>query len=136
LTTVGRARRRVLIIEDNADAAESLELVLMIGNHEVAVARDGPTGIAQARQFRPDIVLCDVGLPGMDGYEIARALRADETLRGTFLVALTGYARPEDIQRAADAGFDRHLAKPPDPERLLQQIEEIPASQPGVKYTH
>jgi two-component system CheB/CheR fusion protein len=117
----------VLIIEDNADAAESLELVLTVGHHEVAVARDGPTGIARARQFRPDVVLCDVGLPGMDGYEVARSFRADETLRGAFLVALTGYARPEDIQRAADAGFDRHLAKPPDPEGLLRQIEEAPA---------
>jgi signal transduction histidine kinase len=118
--------RRVLVIEDNSDAADSLREVLMLGNHEVAVAHDGPESIAQAREFRPEIVLCDLGLPGMDGYEIARALRADESSKDVFLVALSGHTLPEDLQRASEAGFQRHLAKPPSPEKLEELLAEIP----------
>jgi PAS domain S-box-containing protein len=118
------AGRRVLIIEDNIDAADSLREVLEFGEHEIAVAYNGPEGIAKAREFRPEVVLCDIGLPGMDGFEVARAFRADEGLKGTYLVALSGYALPEDLQRAAEAGFDRHLAKPPS----LEKIEEALAS--------
>jgi two-component system CheB/CheR fusion protein len=80
---VARARRHVLIIEDNADAADSLSEALELGDHEVAVAYNGPEGIAKAREFHPDVVLCDIGLPGMDGYDVARAFRADEQLKGT-----------------------------------------------------
>ena len=79
-----------------------------------AVPRVADTGAGVA----PDVVLCDIGLPGMDGYEVARSLRADPALAGTRLVALSGYALPEDLQRAAEAGFDRHIAKPPSPETL------------------
>jgi two-component system CheB/CheR fusion protein len=118
------AGRRVLIIEDNIDAADSLREVLEFGEHEIAVAYNGPEGIAKAREFRPEVVLCDIGLPGMDGFEVARAFRADEGLKGTYLVALSGYALPEDLQRAEEAGFDRHLAKPPS----LEKIEEALAS--------
>jgi PAS domain S-box-containing protein len=110
--------RRVLVIEDNVDAADSLRDVLQIQGHEVAVAYDGGSGIALAREFRPDVVLCDIGLPGTDGYAVARALRADEALRGARLVALSGYALAEDQQRASEAGFDQHLTKPPSFERL------------------
>jgi PAS domain S-box-containing protein len=114
-------RRRVLVVEDNADAAQSLREVLELGGHDVAVAHTGPEGVAQARSFRPDVVLCDIGLPGMDGYAVARAFRADEALREVHLVALSGYALPEDRQRAADAGFERHLPKPPS----LEALEEV-----------
>jgi two-component system CheB/CheR fusion protein len=107
------SRRRVLIIEDNVDAADSLREVLELSGHEVAVAYNGPDGLAKAREWRPEVLLCDIGLPGMDGYEVARAFRADEALRKTFLVALSGYALPEDLQRASDAGFEQHIAKPP-----------------------
>jgi two-component system, chemotaxis family, CheB/CheR fusion protein len=120
-------RRRVLIIEDNADAAESLCEALRFGDHEVAVAYNGPDGIARARELRPDVVLCDIGLPGMDGYEVARALRRDDALRDVVLVALTGYALPEDVQRAAEAGFEQHLAKPPSLEKLQQLLAHVPA---------
>jgi two-component system CheB/CheR fusion protein len=106
------ACRRVLIIEDNVDAADSLREVLELDAHQVAVAHDGLRGLALARAFHPDVVLCDIGLPKMSGYDVARAFRADPGLAHTFLVALTGYALPEDLQQAADAGFDRHLAKP------------------------
>jgi two-component system CheB/CheR fusion protein len=104
--------RRILLIEDNLDAAESLRLALELGGHEVAVAHDGPQGIERARQIAPEVVLCDIGLPDMDGYAVARALRGEPGLRNTFLVALTGYALPEDQQRAQEAGFDAHLTKP------------------------
>ncbi|HEY3353349.1 MAG TPA: ATP-binding protein [Polyangia bacterium] len=108
----GRARR-VLIIEDNIDAADSLREALQFCGHQVAVAYDGPEGLAQARVQRPEVVLCDIGLPGMNGYEVARAFRGDEGLKAVELIALTGYALPEDLQRATEAGFNRHLAKPP-----------------------
>lgn len=104
--------RRVLIIEDNMDAAESLREVIEFAEHEVEVAYNGPDGIAKAHVFRPDIVLCDIGLPGMDGFQVARAFRADGRFKDVLLVALSGYALPEDLQRAHEAGFARHLAKP------------------------
>jgi two-component system CheB/CheR fusion protein len=110
--------RRVLVIEDNVDAADSLREVLAFGDHVVEVAYNGPQGLARAREFKPEVVLCDIGLPGMDGFEVARAFRADDALKGVFLVALSGYALPEDLQRAQEAGFDRHLAKPPSLEKL------------------
>ncbi len=115
---VRERHRRVLVIEDNIDAADSLRDVLQVQGHEVAVAYDGGSGIALAREFRPEVVLCDIGLPGMDGYEVARAFRADEALRSAQLVALSGYALAEDQQRASEAGFDQHLTKPPSFERL------------------
>jgi signal transduction histidine kinase len=118
--------RRVLIIEDNHDAAESLREVLEFDNHQVAVAHDGVQGLRTALEFRPDVVLCDIGLPGMDGYEVARALRADEQLGHLYLVALTGYALPEDLARAQEAGFQDHLAKPPSIERLVEILSRVP----------
>jgi CheY-like chemotaxis protein len=105
--------RRVLLIEDNHDAAETLSELLTVEGHVVEVAYTGPEGLARARAFCPDIVLCDIGLPLLDGYQVARALRADPDLARTPLVALTGYARTEDMERARAAGFDAHLAKPP-----------------------
>lgn len=118
--------RRVLIIEDNVDAAESLREVLEIDEHEVAVAFTGPEGLEKACSFAPDVVLCDIGLPGMDGYEVARAFRANGTLRDITLVALTGYALMEDTRKALEAGFDRHLAKPPALEELEGILAELP----------
>jgi signal transduction histidine kinase len=118
--------RRVLIIEDNLDAAESLREVLEIGKHEVEVAHSGPDGIEKLRSFRPDVVFCDIGLPGMDGYDLARAVRQDPTLQSTLLVALSGYALPEDLERAAEAGFQHHLAKPPSVDALERVLSELP----------
>jgi two-component system CheB/CheR fusion protein len=109
-----------LVIEDNADVAESLRVVLELQGHTVAVAATGGEGVERARELRPDVVLCDLGLPGMDGYEVARALRAEPSLTGTSLVALTGYAQPEDVERGRHAGFDRHLVKPVDPAELAR----------------
>jgi len=120
-----RICRRVLIIEDNLDAAESLREALELGEHEVEVAHSGPEGIERARSFRPDAVLCDIGLPGMDGYDVARVVRQDPTLQSTCLVALSGYALPEDLERAVEAGFQHHLAKPPSVDRLEQVLSEL-----------
>jgi PAS domain S-box-containing protein len=121
-----KSRRRVLVIEDNLDAADSLRDLLAFDEHEIEVAYNGPDGIAKARKFRPEVVLCDIGLPGMDGYDVARAFRADAALKGAFLVALTGYALPEDLERARAAGFARHLAKPPSLEKLGEILAVAP----------
>jgi PAS domain S-box-containing protein len=118
--------RRVLIIEDNADAAESLRQVLELNGHGVAVAFSGPEGIEKARDYRPQVVLCDIGLPGMDGFAVARALRAEPEVKGAYLVALSGYAQPEDVQRAAEAGFACHLAKPASIDKLNQILASVP----------
>jgi PAS domain S-box-containing protein len=117
---------RVLVVEDNVDAAESLRDALELDSHEVSVAHDGATAVAAARTTKPEVVLCDIGLPGMDGYEVARAIRADLGATGVTLVALTGYAGAEDRRRALDAGFDRHIAKPPDLEELERILAEAP----------
>ncbi len=139
-TTVGTerrpARRRVLIIEDNIDAADTLREVLRFDSHEVEVAYNGPEGLAMAREFAPEVVLCDIGLPGMDGFEVARAFREDEGLKGAFLVALSGYALPEDLQRAREAGFERHLAKPPSLQRLEELLAEVPPQRRARRDEH
>ncbi len=120
--------RRVVVIEDNVDAAESLQLLLEIWGHQVEIVHDGSAGLEAVRGFEPDFVLCDIGLPGgMDGYEVARRLRsAGSTAR---LVALTGYGQQEDQQRALDAGFHLHLTKPVEPaalQKLLAAPEALP----------
>lgn len=120
-----QAHRRVLVIEDNADAAESLRSALELHDNTVAVASSGPEGIAAARAFKPDVVLCDIGLPSMNGYEVARAIRADPALRSLPLVALTGYASPEDVAKSRAAGFDRHIAKPPSIATVERTITDL-----------
>ena len=112
-----------MVIEDNRDAAESLSDVLAFLGHEGRITYDGASGLAAVRETRPDIVLCDIGLPDIDGYEVARALRAEPDLAACMLVALTGYAQPEDLKRAREAGFDRHIAKPPSLEKLEELLE-------------
>jgi CheY-like chemotaxis protein len=120
--------RRVLVIEDNVDAAETLKEALELSEHEVDLAFTGPEGIAKARALKPDVVLCDIGLPGLNGFEVARTLRADPGLEGTTLVALSGYALPEDVDQAKAAGFDLHVAKPPDLTVLERSIAEARAA--------
>jgi CheY-like chemotaxis protein len=99
-----------------------LQTMLELGGHEVHAAGSGPEAVETARRLRPDVAIVDIALPGFDGYEVARRLRASEECRDVLLVALTGYGRGEDRRRARAAGFDVHLAKPVDPERLIETL--------------
>lgn len=116
--TAGGARQRVLLIEDNDDARTALGDVLSADGHEVHQAADGPSGIEAALRLHPDVVLVDVGLPGLDGYEVAQRIRSAQNGKPVRLIALTGYGRSEDKERARIAGFDAHLVKPIDLDRL------------------
>jgi PAS domain S-box-containing protein len=113
---------KVLIIEDNRDAAESLRMLLDAYGHEVAVAYTGPEGIALARHFGPEVVICDLGLPGMSGYEVARVLRAQPGTSAALLVCVSGYGQEQDRSNAQEAGFDEALVKPVDPEVLVRLL--------------
>jgi PAS domain S-box-containing protein len=120
-------RARVLLVEDNPDAAESMQMLLELLGHEVHLAHDGAAALPLALRYRPDVMLVDIGLPGVDGYEVARRVRAEPELASAVLVALTGYGRPEDKQRALAAGFDLHLTKPVAPEALRGLVATLPA---------
>jgi PAS domain S-box-containing protein len=117
---------RVLIIEDNPDVSLPMSKLLKVSGHSTAIASDGPSGMEMARQFNPHVVLCDIGLPGeIDGYGVAKALRADKATRSVFLVAVTGFGQDEDRRRAAEAGFDRHMIKPVDHAGLLELLTGV-----------
>ena len=105
-------RRRVLLIDDEPDLAEGLAEILRLDGHEVEVARDGPSALELARRLRPELVVCDLGLPGMDGYEVAARLRASPETAACHLLALSGYGDHDALRRTQEAGFDRHLTKP------------------------
>jgi CheY-like chemotaxis protein/nitrogen-specific signal transduction histidine kinase len=117
--------RRVLVVDDNPDAAELLQEALACAGHEVRTAPDGPSALQVVESFAPDIAFLDIGLPVMDGYELAGLLRRLPALRGVPLVAVTGYAQDNDRQRALDNGFTEHLAKPLEPVRVLECIERL-----------
>ncbi|MDB5308238.1 MAG: domain S-box-containing protein [Gemmataceae bacterium] len=119
------ARRRVLVVEDNRDGAESLRAILELAGHEATVAYDGVAGLEAARQVRPDVVLCDIGLPGLDGYRVAQALRADRATAGARLVSVSGYGQEEDRRRSREAGFDHHLVKPVAPEDVVRAVTNV-----------
>jgi signal transduction histidine kinase/DNA-binding response OmpR family regulator len=119
---------RILVIEDSPDTAESMRMLLSLSGYPVEIALSGADGIDAARRFCPQVILCDIGLPGgMDGYAVARELRADPTFNGLFLVALTGYGQEEDRRRSHEAGFDAHLTKPMDFAELQRLLAELPA---------
>jgi predicted ATPase/signal transduction histidine kinase/ActR/RegA family two-component response regulator len=113
---------RILIIDDIPDIAEILSSLLRSLGHEVTAVFSGPEGITKANEFHPEVVICDIGLPGMSGYEVARSLRSDKELKDIFLIALSGYAQPEDLERSIEAGFDTHLAKPVNLDTLEQTL--------------
>ncbi|HSS29324.1 MAG TPA: response regulator, partial [Usitatibacter sp.] len=132
VTTAGEAqapdkpgRLRILVVEDNDDGREMLRSMLELHGHEVRAASMGVEGIAEARRWRPDVVLLDVGLPDLDGYEVARRLRAERDTAGAKLVAITGYGQAEDEQRAYRAGIDVHVTKPVEPQELLRLLAEL-----------
>lgn len=119
---------RIVLVEDNHDAAESFQVLLELIGHSVSVAHDGATAIDTARSSPPDVMIIDIGLPGMDGYEVARAVRAEPGLEHVVLVALTGRSEDEDRRRALAAGFDHHLVKPVNPDVLIALVAEQPAA--------
>jgi CheY-like chemotaxis protein len=112
----------VLVIDDNVDVAEMLAAYLQQIGHEVIQAHDGRSGLDAALQHRPDVIVCDIGLPGLDGYEIARTLRQAPQLRSSLLVAVSGYGESADREKARVAGFSHHLTKPADPLALADLI--------------
>ncbi len=115
--------RRILVVEDNPDAAATMRDFLELSGHEVQLAASGTDGVEAARQFHPEVVLCDIGLPGMTGFEVAEELRRDPVTRSAKLIAVTGYGRDEDRQRSKEAGFDLHLTKPVDPAQLRRVLQ-------------
>jgi PAS domain S-box-containing protein len=114
------AQLRVMVVEDNPDIARSMETLLQILDHEVEVAHDGVTALRRAPDFQPDVVLVDIGLPHLNGYQVARALRTIPALKDNLLVACTGYGREDDKQAAMQAGFDRHVIKPVSADTLIE----------------
>ena len=115
---------RVLVVDDNVDAAQSVAMLLDMSGHQCRMAHDGPSGLEAALAWQPDVVLLDIGLPGLNGFEVARQIRQQPLLKNVVLVALTGYGLEADRQRSRDAGFDHHLVKPAD----FDEIEKILAS--------
>jgi CheY-like chemotaxis protein len=120
--TSGR-QLRVLVVEDNKDLADSLRVLLDLLGHAVRVAHSGPGAVAVAREWRPEVVLCDIGLPGIDGYETARQLRRLPGMAKAFLVAITGYSQEAALARCKEAGIDRHFLKPIDLSVLKELLE-------------
>ena len=109
----------MLVVDDNADASETLAMLLGLWGHEVRSAADGPAAVEAAVAHRPDVVLLDISLPGMSGYEVAAQLRREEGTRDAVIVAVSGYGQEEDRRRSRQAGFDFHLVKPLDHDALL-----------------
>jgi PAS domain S-box-containing protein len=128
----GVPARRVLVVDDNVDAAESLAMLLRIDGHDVRTAHDGDAALREVEAFRPDVVLLDLGLPGMDGCETARRVRAGSGGEQVLLVAVTGWGQAEDRQRTRAAGFDHHLVKPLDAESLPLILATLPRAPLGV----
>jgi PAS domain S-box-containing protein len=122
--------RRVLVVDDNVDSAESMAVLLRLYGHEVRLAHDGEAALEVARSFKPDVMFLDLSLPKMDGYEVARRLRQDPATRGMTLVAMTGYGHEEERRRTREAGFYSHLVKPVDFDILRDLLSALPGNQP------
>ena len=117
-------QRRILVVDDNVDAAESLALLLRLEGHDVRVAHDGPAALAAVEAEPPDLVFLDIGMPVMNGYDVARRLRQRPGLEHLLLVAMTGWGQEEDRRRSQEAGFDHHLVKPVEPDALHQLLAQ------------
>ena len=135
MTTLAVSRRKVLLIDDNDDLRQTLAAALSIQGHEVSEAADGKTAVRLAGELRPDVAIVDIGLPEIDGYEVARQLKANADTARIRLVALTGYGQQEDKQKAVEAGFDEHLTKPVDPEALEIAMGSIAPARERVAHT-
>lgn len=122
--TPSTTNRKVLVVDDNRDAADSISMLLTLDGYESSTAYNGNDAVAVAMEFCPDAIVLDIGLPGINGYDVASHLRTHDTFKSTFIVAVTGYGRDEDKQMAMEAGFDRHLTKPVKYERLQEVLQE------------
>jgi two-component system, chemotaxis family, CheB/CheR fusion protein len=118
-------KRRILVVDDNSDVANSLAMLLRLEGHEVEIAYSAPGTFEAVQRMRPEAIFLDIGLPQMDGYEIARRLRADPAIKGVYLIALTGYGQERDRERAREAGFVAHLVKPADIEAVNQILASL-----------
>jgi PAS domain S-box-containing protein len=130
------AARRILVADDNADVAESFEVMLQMFGHEVQTAFDGLEALERAEEFRPDVIVLDVGMPKLDGYETARRIRQQPWGQDVVLIAVTGWGNEEDKNRSAEAGFDIHLVKPVDADTILKSVATLDRSQFGSKALH
>ncbi len=122
---------RLLVVDDNQDAAVSLAMLLRLQGHEVRVAHNGPAALEMARGYAPDVVFLDIGMPGMDGYEVARRMREQPGLENVVLAALTGWGQQQDRRRTAEAGFNHHFVKPPEPKEVESVLAELPTPKPS-----
>jgi CheY-like chemotaxis protein len=123
--TDATAKHRLLVVDDNRDAAESMSMLLQMWGHEVAFAYDGPSALETAAQWQPEAVFLDIGLPGMDGYELAARLRELPQGKAAVLIAITGYGQDDDRLRSERAGIDHHLVKPVAPDALRDLIDSL-----------
>ena len=119
---------RILLVEDNPTNLELLRYLLTHHGHEVACAGNGEEGVRQTRELRPDIVLCDLRMPYLDGYGLLEKVRGDDALADVIVIAVTAYSMPDDRRRVAEAGFDGHLTKPIEPENVVGQVEAFIAA--------
>lgn len=117
--------RRLLVVDDNKDAAESMSMLLQMWGHVVAYAYDGPSALETAQQWQPEAVILDIGLPGMDGYQVAERLRTLPQGKDAVLIAITGYGQEDDRRRSRRAGIDHHLVKPVAPDTLRMLIDSL-----------
>jgi CheY-like chemotaxis protein len=123
--TAGVTSRRILVVDDSVDGAQAMALLLKYDGHDTRTAYNGLTAVAEARAFVPEVVLLDIGLPDMNGDEVARELRADPRLRDAVLVALTGWGTDEDRRKSKEAGFDHHLVKPVDVDSVETMLRNL-----------
>lgn len=119
ISAASQKSSRLLVVDDNRDSVDTLKILLEMMGHEVRTAYDGASALRVAKEWLPEAIVCDIRLPGMDGYEVARAIREDPDLSSCVLVALSGLVRSEDLERSKQCGFDRHIQKPADPETIL-----------------
>jgi CheY-like chemotaxis protein len=125
------AKHRILIADDNRDNADSLAMYLTIKGHDTSAVYDGEQAVAAAEAIRPDVVLLDIGMPKLDGYEVCRRIREQPWGRSALIVALTGWSPKQDEGRTEAAGFDRHMVKPVEPAALTRLLASLPGSGPN-----
>jgi PAS domain S-box-containing protein len=130
-TDADTSKRRILVVDDNADSAASLAMLLKIHGNDTQVASDGAEAFAKASDYKPDVIILDIGMPGMNGYETCKLIRSEDWGKDVLVIAMTGWGQDEDRRRSAEAGFDFHMVKPIDHSKLLALLADDPANQNG-----